>query len=293
VVAVRELLAAATYTARLAHGVVVQAADLAGDSAFPANTEELRLFGVADADLEHLARFTSLRRLDASGLHRTLGADGMRHIGGCRTVEQLSLAGVSLPDAAMLHLTPLLRLRRLDLRGVRGFTGEGFRHLSLSSLRRDGPRDVDLRDVPSLTDAGLARIAEWGVPELLLGGSGTGIGAEGWRALVAGRGLTRLDLSSWPLDAARCAELANLPQLEQLTLDDCALDDAALVALARTQSPLHKLSLRRAQGLTLAAWTAICELASLREIDLTGVTGLDLDEMSKLAFFHSGIRFVR
>ena len=38
-------------------------------------------------------------------------------------------------------------------------------------------------------------------------------------------------------------ELANLPQLEQLTLDDCALDDAALVALARTRTTLRDAAL--------------------------------------------------
>lgn len=291
--AVRELLATATHAARLAHGVVVRAADLVGDGAFPANVEQLRLFGITDADLEHLRRFPALRRLDASGLYRTLGVEGLRHIGACSSLEELSLAGASLPDRFVPHLARLRRLLRLDLRGVRDFFGGGFRTLRLVGGRRDGPTAVDLRDVPTLTDAGLASIVEFGVSDLRLGGSQTGIGAEGWRALMAGRGLTHLDLSGWTFADARFADLAGLPQLEELTLDDCALDDAALVALARTKAPLRRLSLRRVQGLTLAGWTAICELPTLREVDLTGVTGLDLDEMSQLAFFHPDIRWVR
>ncbi len=293
VTAVRELLATAMRMARLAHGVVTSAADLTGVDAFPGSLEELRLFRVAGADLAALSRFPRLRRLDASGLHATLGSEGLGHIGACATLEELSLAGAAFSDLDVVHFRRLVHLRQLDLRGVRGFTGEGFEHLSRSSRMRDGPVEVDLRDVPTLTDAGLLAIVESGVSELLLGGSGGQIGASGWQALLGPRELRRLDLSRWSLDAHRLAALAARTDLQELVLDDCALDDAAMMALAQTKSPLRKLSLRRVQGITLAGYTAICELATLREIDLTGTEGLELDEMSKLAFFHTEIRFVR
>jgi len=291
--AVRELLATATHVARLAHGVVVRPQDLDGIDAFPPQQEEMRLFGLAEADLQHLPRYTNLRRLDISGLRHPLGKPALRHIARCRSVEELTVHGVEFDDDQLILLTSLVNLRRWHLRAVRRFTGEGFFTLTNSAFRRVPTELVDLRFVPTLTDRGLRKIAEHGVPELLLGGSGANIGDEGWRALMASPTLRRLDLSGWSLDAGRIRDLAQRTDLVELVLDGCALDDAAMVALARTASPLRRLSVRNVKALTVTGFTALCGIATLREIDLTGVDDLDLDEMSKLAFLHPDVQFVR
>lgn len=293
---IRELLDTATRVARLAHGVVVSVADFVGPNAFPTDLAELRLFGVGNEDLVHLERFARLRVLDCSGLQQTLTSDGLRAVGRCATLQELSLAGMTLPDIDVLRLTPLVRLRRLDLRGVREFTGEGFGHYVNSALRRDGPREVDLGDVPTLTDAGLARIAEWGVRDLQLAGSGGNIGTTGWRALMASPELVRLDLSRWSLDHDRVRDLAARSDLQQLALDDCGLGDADLEVLATTQSPLRKLSLRDLQMSTARGVAAVAEIPTLRELDIRRRLGLpnDMDQeaLAKTAFLKPDLVFV-
>ncbi|MBL9077933.1 MAG: hypothetical protein JNL08_10545 [Planctomycetes bacterium] len=290
--ALRDLLATATHVARQAHGVVVRPQDLDGANAFPTTADTLRLFGLQEADLQHLPRYSNLRHLDVSGLRHPLGRTAVRHLADCASLAELTAEGVEFPDQNLIRLTKLTHLRRLHLRGVTGFTGEGFTAWNNSALRRDPTELVDLRSVASLTDAGLVQIAGLGAAELRLGGAGGGIGDEGWRALAASRGLQRLDLSAWRLDAARLGAFASSADLAELTLDDVELDDAALAALAVAPA-LRAVSLRRARGFTHAGVIALGEGGHVRRIDLTAVDGLDLDELAIWAFLHPDVEFVR
>jgi hypothetical protein len=289
--ALRDLLATATHIARLAHGVVVRPQDLDGPDAFPQTAETLRLFGLAEADLQHLVRYANLRRVDVSGL-ASLGDTALGHLANCARLEEFTAEGIEFADRNLIPLTGLLHLRRLHLRGVTGFTGEGFAAWTNSARRRDPTELIDLRSVATLTDAGLARIAALGAAELRLGGAGAAIGDDGWRALAASPGLQRLDLSGWRLDAARLGLLAANRALGELTLDQVELDDAALGALGAAAA-LRAVSLRGARGFTHAGVIALCERSGVRRVDLTAVTDLDLDALSVFAFLHPGIEFVR
>jgi hypothetical protein len=298
-VAIREMLVKGTTIIRRLEGVVTSRADLVGPSAFPERLEELRLFGLGNDDLVHLQRFTKLRVLDCSGLQKTLALEGVRHIGRCTTLQELSLAGMGIddPDWVPQILIKLVQLRRLDLRGVRGFTGEGFRHYINSALHRDGPREVNLSDVPTLTDDGLMRIAQWGVRDLQLAGSGDKIGAVGWRALMQSPELVRLDVSKWSMPADRVRDLAARADLQQLALDDCGLSDTDLEAIAATKSPLRRLSLRFLQSFTAKGVVALAEIPTLRELDIRRRPGaentMDPEALSAIASAKPNLQLVR
>lgn len=291
--ACRELLDAATTVARMAHGVVLRADELAGPGAFPANLEELRLFGIADADLRHLQRFEQLKRLDVAGLRDTLGREGLREIGRCFTLEELSLDGCAVDDEGIAPIFNLNGLQRLGLRGVRSLTGTGFRHFGPMSFYRKAPTSVDLRDVPTLTDDGLAQVVTYATPELLLGGSGAGIGATGWRAVVDAVAITRLDLSRWPLDAARLRDLRDADHLEVLAVERCDLDDADLEILAATKSPLRELSVRGNLAVTVEGVRALAGIATLEELDVRGLPGVGPAELDEITAGAPDLRLVR
>jgi hypothetical protein len=288
--AVRGLLATATHGACRAHGIVRSVDDLAGPRAFPAATEELRLYGIADGDLSHLRRFTNLRRLDVTGLSHPLSDAALRHIGRCASVEELTAEGVEFPDDSLIPLTSLVALRRLHLRGVRGFTGKGFFTFHASNRRRADTEFVDLRDVRSLSDRGLREIARLGVPELLLAGSGVDVGDEGWRALMSSPRLVRLDVSSWELHArggTRLTQLAARDDIEELGLERCGLTDRDLEVLAAAKSPLHSVSLRGNEALSREGVAALLARPSLRKIDLRGI------DVDALALLRPDVEFVR
>jgi hypothetical protein len=204
--ALRFALDGATWAARAAHGVLLSRADLAGEpgktNGMPAaGQDEMRLFGVADDDLQHLARFVDVRKLDCAGLRDTLTAKGLRHVvRAMPKLNELVLDGMTLADDDLRALLDLVELERLSLRAVRGFTGTGFRHFSRSQKRRTGPLWVDLSRVPTLTDDGLDAIAEWDPEVLLLRGSGDSIKRHGFRSLEGTERLRELDMRDWPMN---------------------------------------------------------------------------------------------
>lgn len=267
--ALRELLATAVRVACVAHGVVRSVTDLNGPDGLPEESEVLRLFGVAEADLEHLTRFRRLRHLDCRGIAPRMTRTGLRHIARCGGIEELSLAGMTLHDDDLFTLMPLTHLLRLDLRGVREFTGVGFDAYVLSARVHDGPSLVDLRDVPTLSDDGIQRVVACGVAELRVAGSGAGIGANGWSALLRSDRLAVLDLGGW------------------------ALDDQRLAALAATKAPLRKLSLRDVRGISIAGLAAVAAIPTLAEIDVRGVPGIDLEASPDAAIHRAGLTWTR
>ncbi len=269
----RAIVTAATKAAKVRHGIATSVADLDGPTALPAATETLRLFEVTGDDLKQLANFPALRRLDLSGLQRTLSAEELTTIGHLTSLraslQELRLDGCRICDLSIVSILPLVHLQRLELRGVatgspRGegaavepFTGEGCQYFSNSSLLRDGPWAIDLGTCPNLTDAGLAAIAQWSPRELHLDGAGAHITAAGWQALLRSRHLTHLDLSRWALDAQRLRDLAARTDLEVLVLHGCNLDDSAVARLHDAASTLRKLDLTGNPAITAAALAAL------------------------------------
>ncbi|MCK5940433.1 MAG: hypothetical protein KAI24_00580 [Planctomycetes bacterium] len=160
--------------------------------------KSLRLFQHEDAALSQLAEFSQLEQLDVSGLRNTLGEAGLRTIAkACPQLEELVLDGCRVPDAAMIRLADLTRLKRLSLRSARDFTGTGFAHLSNSQKHRDGPKVVDLSYCRSLTDDGMRAICRFDPEVLRLRGAGQELTRHGFRALEDTERLRELDLRSF------------------------------------------------------------------------------------------------
>lgn len=192
----RELLDQATRTACHRHGVVLSKQDL---KSLPDDRTELRLFRLADQDLDGLARFRGLRRLDLSGLRGRLGPTGVETIAKrCPELRELVLDGLELDDETFGLLTPLTKLERLSMRRLEAFTGTGFAAFSRSQLHRAGPLHVDLSWTRSLTDDGMRAICGWDPYALLLRGCGELVTRDGFRALLDTERLGELDIRDWP-----------------------------------------------------------------------------------------------
>ena len=195
----RNLLEAATLAACNDRGVVLAPLTL---KSFPSASKSLRLFRLKDEQLSGLARFPNLRKLDCSGLRKTLGKAGLRAIAkSCPRLEELVLDGMRLPDEFVVAITDLTKLTKLSLHGVKEFTGEGLHYFTLSAKRRDGLTHLDLRYIPTLTDEGLRRIAECLPMEVLLQGSGKQITLSGLRRVASGTRLKVLGIEGWDLEA--------------------------------------------------------------------------------------------
>lgn len=152
---------------------------------------------------------------------------------------------------------------------------------------------MDLSHAAALTDAGLAAIAEWSPPELLLAGAGAAIGDAGFAALAGAARLVRLDLSRWPLDAGRVRALAARSDLEELVLARCGLDDPAVAVLAGTASPLRVLSLRDNPAVTAAGLAAVAARPGLAELDVRGLDAVDDGALAALQQRCPELRLVR
>jgi hypothetical protein len=124
------------------------------------NLESLRLVGgdrVGDEGLQHIGRWTRLRRLN---IGIDTGNDGLAPLVGLTRLVELGLIGrfawepapaAQIGDAGLLHLAGLKSLRSLVLMNHPGISDEGLVHLrGLTELR-----ELDLTE-SNVTDAGLA-----------------------------------------------------------------------------------------------------------------------------------------
>jgi hypothetical protein len=193
----RDLLKDGVFQACYQRGIVTRGRPL---KEVPRDANALRIFQHSDEDLRLLAEFSRLTKLDVSGLRNTLGEVGHGAIAkACPQLEELVLDGAMLPDTTLRVLGDLTKLKRLSLRGVRGFAGTGFEHYTHSQKHRDGPTEVDLSYCKSLSDAGLRAICAWDPEVLRLQGAGAGITRRGFEALQKTRRLRELDLRSFSM----------------------------------------------------------------------------------------------
>ena len=103
------------------------------------------------------------------------------------------------------------------------------------------------------------------------------------RAALMFPNLKRLRLAVSSVSTATLAELASLTALEELYLQDAAIDDAGLATLLRSMPNLRRLTLRRVQGVTDEALNAVAacknlEVAAL--IELNQLTGAGLQPLA-------------
>lgn len=151
-------------------------------------------------------------------------------------------------DRMLLGLAPLTNLVRLSIRGCFWVTGEGMRSLSgLSHLER-----LDMTNCRRLDDRGFEALR--GMPllsSLRVSGTLEGL-SDGTEALLCiPTSVTTLDLSDNLLFSGRhLADLARLPALERLVLDNCCLRDLSGLRLL---PPLRRLRMRQS---ILAAFQA-------------------------------------
>lgn len=159
-------------------------------------------------------------------------------------VKQLSLPWTSITDAGVANLPSMPQLTHLEITG-KNLTNACFHALDkfprLTNLTIQGPRAAtadDLAEVKKLS--GLERL-DIGAIE---------IGDDALPVLLALPKLTDLRLN-WAYDGSRgpklspsaIARLGGCGRLKLLSLNGCAVDDAALKAIAESQPELFSLSL--------------------------------------------------
>ena len=105
------------------------------------------------------------------------------------------------------------------------------------------------------------------------------------RALLQFPELKSLRLAVTSVPDVTLAELAKLTQLEELFLQDAALDDAGLTVLLAAMPNLRRLTLRRLSGVTDGALSAVADCHNLEVvalIEMNELTGVGVEELAKV-----------
>lgn len=269
--------------------------------------EELSLRGshCEIAGLQRLHRLPALRRLDLASSFGW-GGEALDGIARIASLEELDLSGqFALHPEDLLHLARLQRLRVLRLADVNGCwpisrhpppdwlqeRGIDDRVLAaLASLTR--LEELDLSRCTKLTAGGLAALAavpnlrrldlgQCQVTDALLERLPAGLtGLRLYGCDLRGTGLARFAAMEF-LDLSHCrqvddATLAVLPQsLRRLDLAACSGITADGIAHLRRLTRLEHLSLSFLPALRHRALPPLRDLATLRRIELMGVTAGD------------------
>ena len=273
----------------------VLATGRAAVDALPVDTQNLVCEIDAPADLAALRRLVSLRHLviNANAVVVAAGAAGPSPPNRWREPpadllsplgELPALEDLKLPSALHFvpgHLRPLRaapRLRSLSLVGEHVACTPGLVD-ELQALPQ--LRELRLRSVTVTADF-VERLAALPLTRLQLFFC-PGVDARVLDALASMRSLCALELVGlgnqvivvrgapaplWPLEPASLAQLGKLPQLVELSLRCCELDDALLAALPKG---LRKLDLSMANGVAAAGLASLRALGDLRELRVGGM----------------------
>lgn len=197
-----------------------------------------------DAGLAAIARNSSVRAyLELSGSAVTDA--GLQCLANLPSLATLVLKNTSITDAGLAPLAGISNLRRLLLAKTQ-VTGTGLARLhGLTHLN-----EIDLSDCP-VTSEGLAALGGFrSLKELNL--AGTPITDVSCAFIPRPAGPRRLDLSRTKL-ADGCVPHLMPTTFPEICLDDTALTDVGLLAIAENEGELGKLSVRRtkitAQGI--------------------------------------------
>lgn len=205
--------------------------------------------GVSD---DALATLTSLPKLEHLFLDETtIGDSGIEHLASAgNSLQQLSLVGCKVTDRGLSSLAKLSALKVLNLSQTQ-VTDAGLKSLKdLHSLEA-----LYLRDLP-LTGAGLQLMNE--LPRLI-----------------------KLDLSRSSLSKQHLTGFANFPQLEQLFVAGCPIDDVMMAALLEqllsSNQNLRALTISRIP-LTDAAVEPLSNLAKFPKLSLVQMQNTQITE---------------
>ncbi len=198
---------------------------------------------VADRDLGGLAAIKSLKSLELGS-----GSDeALRQVAAITGLTSLKVGGSEITDEGVKSLASLKNLRQLVLDGhAHNLNGRGFAALSgIASLR-----ELDVRGA-GIDETGVRSIAQLaGLEELDL--SETWIDGKGLAELARLKHLKWLTLRYCRrLRSADLAPLVELPALENLSLNDCRINDEAVETLKKL-TKLKTLKLERT-GVSAAA----------------------------------------
>jgi len=192
----------------------------------------LRGTDITDVGMPYLASLTGLKSLDLS--HTMIGDVGLESLPALSELEELNLGGTHITGTNLNFLKLLPKLRKLSFSGIQR-------------------RNAGACWTPLLTDLDMDTISLLSGLEDLnvgvgvsLGKTGVPVGAGNCRVTggiqltdlgVAKLGklkrLRRLDISGAKITPASLKVMANLPQLERLSLWNCArIDDSAAPQLA-------------------------------------------------------------
>jgi Leucine-rich repeat (LRR) protein len=220
---------------------------------------DLRASWITDADLNRLAQFPALERIDLSltritdrGLRalrplqnvidlnlyfaEQITDDGLSSIRGWKKLQRLNLRGTKITDSTLEFLSGLTSLTSLDI-GYAQITDAGLDHLtSLTNLREltiggnklAGPGLQFLRQLPQLTylDLGGSQRTDSGLWSITLT-------EPGLEAVATVTSLKELRLAGTTIGATGLALLKPLANLERLDLQNCKrVGDDALPVLS-------------------------------------------------------------
>lgn len=155
--------------------------------------------------------------------------DGLADLSNSATLESLLAQDFAITSASGRHLARLGGLTSLEIFRCQGYGSEGV--LSLAPLKRLGR--LTLRDLPEVSDAGLAVLADLSALKRLSLHELASVGDAGLVHLANSSGLEVLDVWSLPrMTDATVAVIAALPNLRELSIRETGVTDRSLAALA-------------------------------------------------------------
>ena len=239
----------------------------------------LRGVDITDVGMPYLAALTGLKSLDIS--HTMVGDVGLESLPALSQLEELDLGGTRITGINLNFLKLLPKLRKLSFNGIQR-------------------RNAGACWTPLITDLDLDTIALLSGLEDLNLGVGVSLGRTG-KAVGAGNchvtggiqltdlgvaklakltRLRRLDISGSRVTAAGLKAIENLPQLERLSLWNCAkLDDSAGAELAGFKK-LSNLDL----SYTAAGDATLKSLAALPDLKLLYLTDTKISSAAMNSF---------
>ncbi len=246
----------------------------AGDArALPAATRRVKVGSATfyDADLAALEALDNVEFLDL-GDCEGITDEGLRRLGGFRTLEELTLSGEMITGSGFAHLRPLAKLTKLRLHSATRLSDAGVAAIGdlgrlellslfwskaltdeqLASLKGlSNLKEINIWGSSKITDRGLEQLSSLPKLESLTFSHSSSISATGIEALVKLKDLKDVTIGYTPLADDAISSLSRIRSLEYVSLIGLAVTDDGLSALASLPD-LKCLSIRECPKVTLA-----------------------------------------
>lgn len=233
-------------------------------------TVNLRSTFVSDSDLDHVARFAALEKLDLS--HTRITDLGMLRLKNLKNVREINLFYAELvTDEGLAAVKDWPKIERLNFRGTKVTDN------TLALLAgKDTIRALDI-GFAEVTDSGLQHLPKYkGLRELAFGGNKmTEVGLEVLRSLP---NLTHLDLSGkqrtdsglWFVGITDIGldPVATLAQLESLNLSGSPVSAKGIEKLAGL-TRLRRLDLRGCKRIADGVTPVLQKMPALKWVNLS------------------------